>query len=167
MSRDKSWKVFQLRENTGNQKNSQMVERLITNQKLLQEVADFYDWLDSHISRNLSGECDACGQCCDFISYDHRLYVTIPEILYLAANLKVETLKPMTSGICPYNQIGKCTVYKFRFSGCRIFNCNADPDIQSDLSESAIRKLKEICTKHQIPYRYMDLDSALNSSADS
>jgi Fe-S-cluster containining protein len=138
-----------------------MVERLTTNEELLHEVTEIYDWLDSHISEKLSGKCDACGRCCDFIAFDHRLYVTVPELLYLAAKLNVDTLKPMLTGRCPYNSEGKCTVYKYRFSGCRIFNCKADPNVQSDLSEAALEKLKAICIKYKIPYSYMDLASAL------
>lgn len=140
-----------------------MVERLKTNEKLLREVEELYGWLDSQIDERISGKCNACGQCCDFITFDHRLYVTVPEILYLAAKLNVDSLKPMLTGRCSYNIEGKCIVYKYRFSGCRIFNCKADSDVQSELSEKALCKLKELCTKFQIPYRYVDLASALNS----
>jgi Fe-S-cluster containining protein len=139
-----------------------MVERLMANEKLLHEVAKIYAWLDMQINEKLSGKCDACGGCCDFIAFDHRLYVTVPEIMYLAANLKTDSLKPMLSGRCPYNKHGKCTVYKYRFSGCRIFNCKTNPDVQSKLSELTLGKLKAICTKYQIPYQYMELASALN-----
>ena len=139
-----------------------MVERLITNEKLLQEVAEIYNWLNSQIGEKLSGQCNACGQCCDFITFDHRLYVTIPELMYLAANLKADTLKSMPEGRCPYNIEGKCSVYSYRFSGCRIFNCKADPDTQSELSEITIGKLKALSTKFGIPYRYTDLAKALN-----
>ncbi len=139
-----------------------MVEKLNNNEKLLKEFEKLYEWLDSQISNKFSSECEACGKCCDFISYDHRLYVTVPEIMYLAMNLGADSLEPMKKGICPFNKEGKCTVYELRFSGCRIFNCKADPDIQSELSESTLRKLKAIHTKYKIPYRYMELSSALN-----
>ena len=139
-----------------------MMEKLNNNEKLLKEIEKLYEWLDSQISDKLSSECEACGKCCDFISYDHRLYVTVPEIMYLAVNPSVDFPKTMETGICPYNKEGKCTVYEFRFSGCRIFNCKADPDIQSELSESTLRKLKAIHTKYKITYRYMELSSALN-----
>ena len=138
-----------------------MVERLKTNEKLLHEVAEIYVWLDSQIDENLSGKCNTCGQCCDFVAFNHRLYVTAPEIMYLTANLNVDTLEPMVTGRCPYNMEGKCSVYEYRFSGCRIFNCKANPNVQSDLSEMALKKLKSICIKYRIPYRYMDLASAL------
>ena len=140
-----------------------MVERFKKDQKLIHEVEEIYNWLDSQIKDKLQTNCQACGNCCDFNAFDHRLFVTIPELIYMAAGLNVDTLKPMESGICPYNIEGKCSVYKWRFSGCRIFNCKADADIQSELSESVLVKLKALCRKFQIPYRYMDLASALNS----
>ena len=141
-----------------------MVAGCGTNSRLLKRVAEIYDWLDLKIrdSGNLAGACDACGKCCDFKNFDHRLFVTTPELMYLAANPGAESIKPMTTSRCPYNIGGKCTVYEYRFAGCRIFCCNGDADFQSSLSESTLKKLKSICTKFQIPYRYSDLATALN-----
>lgn len=137
------------------------------NGQLLKKVAEVYDWLDLQIreSTRLAGVCDACGKCCDFESFDHRLFVTPPELMYLAANLGAENIRPMTTSRCPYNIGGKCTVYKYRFAGCRIFCCKADTDFQSRLSESALKKFKSICTEFRVPYRYNDLPTALNSFA--
>ena len=188
-----------------------MVAGCGVNNRLLERVAEIYDWLHSQIRRHgdLAGLCDVCGKCCDFDSpalaseqelaagcdegFDHRLFVTPPELMYLAANLGAENIKgshfaspsdsrrqtglrairrkmgprPMPTSRCPYNIGGKCTVYEYRFAGCRIFCCNGDADFQSRLSESALKKLKSICTEFQIPYRYTDLASALNSLADA
>jgi len=139
------------------------------NTRLLQKVAEVYDWLDSQIHKNiaLAGRCDACGKCCDFKGFDHRLFVTTPELLYFAAKLGTKSIKPMTTNRCPYQTNVKCTVYKCRFAGCRIFCCKGDADFQSRLSESALKKFKSICEQFQIPYRYTDLAAALNSFADA
>jgi len=129
-------------------------------------VAEIYDWLDSQFcDDNLTGQCDTCGKCCDFSQFDHRLYITGPELMYLAANLGADNIKPMPTNRCPYNIDGKCSIYKYRFAGCRIFYCNADKDFQSKLSELTLEKLKSICTEFQIPYRYTDLATALNRFA--
>ncbi len=150
------------------------------NGQLLKRVAEIYNWLHLQVrdSSDLSGHCDACGKCCDFDSsapageqgpasgleqgFDHRLFVTPPELIYLAANLDAEKIKPMTTSRCPYNIAGKCTIYEYRFAGCRIFCCKADADFQNRLGESALKKLKSICTEFKIPYRYTDLATALN-----
>lgn len=142
-----------------------MVARQGTNKKLLQEVAEIYTWIDQQIHNHsdLAGRCDACGRCCDFEAFDHRLFVTPPEIIFLAANLEGEDLRSMQSGVCPYNANGRCAVYKYRFAGCRIFCCRGDADFQSRLSEMSLSRFKSICIKFQIPYRYVSLTSALDS----
>jgi Fe-S-cluster containining protein len=141
-----------------------MVAECETNNRLLKRVAEIYKWLDSQTSNNgdLAGKCSACGKCCDFSKFDHRLFVTTPELMYLAANLGAENIKPMTASRCPYNIESKCSVYEHRFSGCRIFSCKGDADFQSKLSERALKKFKSLCTNLQIPYRYTDLATALN-----
>jgi len=141
-----------------------MVAECKTNTQLLKRVAGIYKWLDSQISNNsnFAGICNACGKCCDFSKFDHRLFVATPELMYLAANLGAENVKPMTTSRCPYNIRGKCSVYEHRFSGCRIFSCKGDTGFQSRLSESALKKFKSLCTEFQIPYRYTDLATALN-----
>jgi hypothetical protein len=162
-----------------------MVAGCGTNNRLLEEVAEIYTWLDAQIRDNnkLTGRCKACGKCCDFgvaapdseQGFDHRLFVTPPELMYLAANLGAENIKSMPTNrgstllttSCPYNIDSKCTVYEYRFASCRIFYCSADVDFQSELSESALEKLKSLCTEFQIPYRYTDLAAALNSLADA
>jgi len=113
----------------------------------------------------MAGACRSCGDCCDFDEFDHRLFITPPEFMYLAANLGAENIKPMLSSECPYNIDGKCSVYEYRFSGCRIFCCNGDADFQSRLSEEVLQKLKSICTEFRIPYRYADLAVALSGFA--
>lgn len=144
-----------------------MVAKCATKNQLLKRVAEVYNWLDSQtrLCNDLAGVCRACGDCCDFDSFDHRLFVASPELVYFAANLGSENIRPMPTGRCPYNIAGKCTIYEYRFAGCRIFCCNSAADFQSKLSEVASKKLKSICTQFQIPYRYVDLATALNSFA--
>ena len=141
--------------------------------ELLKRVAGIYNWLDLQVRNNsdLSGQCDACGKCCNFDApapageqgFGHRLFVTPPELMYLAANPGDEKQKAMPTSRCPYNIAGKCTIYKYRFASCRIFCCNADVDFQSRLSESALKKFKSICIEFKIPYRYTDLPTALET----
>ncbi len=141
-----------------------MVAGFKAQSELLNRVAEIYDWLDEQIrlSEGLGMRCDGCGRCCDFESFDHRLFVTPPELMYLAAHVGAENVKPMPDGRCPCHLICECTVYKYRFAGCRIFSCKGDADFQIRLSESALKKFKSICTEFKIPYRYTDLASALN-----
>ena len=144
-----------------------MVAGSEANRRLLERVAEVYQWLDLQVCSggDMAGACRSCGDCCDFDGFDHRLFITPPELMYLAANLDSGTVKPMPGGRCPYNVDGKCTIYEYRFSACRIFCCNADADFQSRLSEAVLEKLKSICVEFQIPYRYTDLAAGLGSLA--
>jgi Fe-S-cluster containining protein len=146
-----------------------MVGELERRRRIIAEVADLYAWIDSHLRQNPAGEgsCTACGACCDFPAYDHRLFVTPPELMYLAAKLDAAALKPMPGGQCPY-QLGRdCTVHEHRFAACRTFCCKGDPAFQSELSEAAVKRLKTICERFNIPYRYQDLSTALETFAKS
>lgn len=146
-----------------------MVERREIGGQVVEKVAAIYKWLDIQLQD--AGvrvpACDACGKCCDFETFDHRLFVTPPELMYLAAKLGGEKIEPMPTGRCPYNIIVACSIYDYRFAGCRIFCCKGDRDFQSALSESALEKFKAICTQFDIRYHYMDLAAALNSFAES
>ncbi|MCK4752082.1 MAG: hypothetical protein KAS75_01455 [Planctomycetes bacterium] len=130
-------------------------------------VAEIYGWLDlqTRCYGDLSGGCKACGCCCDFESFGHRLFVTSPELMYLAAKIGHENIKPMKGGRCPYNIDGKCTIYENRFAGCRVFSCKADKDFQHKLSEISLKRFKMICEDFEIPYDYSSLADALNSFA--
>lgn len=141
-----------------------MVGEPAGHRRLVEEVAAVYEWLESRLrcEPERAGRCNACGACCDFVAYDHRLYVTPPEMIYLTAKLGVDRLEPMPGGRCPYQRDNQCTIYEYRFAGCRIFCCTGDPILQSDLSEAALKRLKLLCEESQIPYRYQDLSAALN-----
>jgi hypothetical protein len=141
-----------------------MVAGCETTSELPAKVAEVYKWLDlqSRGYSNPAGGCEACGKCCDFGSFDHRLFVTTPELRYLAAKVGSENIRPMRTGRCPYNVRGRCTIYEYRFAGCRIFCCKGDVDFQSRLTEEALKRLKSICTELGIPYRYAELANALN-----
>jgi Fe-S-cluster containining protein len=140
-----------------------MVGKPERHRRLLKEVAALYDWIDGQVKQDpaRAGRCQACGACCDFPAYDHRLFVTPPELAYLAAKLGVQKLRTMTTGRCPYQQGTACTVHEHRFATCRIFCCKGDPDFQSEGSEEALRRLKTLCEEFRVPYRYRDLGAAL------
>lgn len=112
----------------------------------------------------MNQKCQACGNCCEFDRYGHKLYVTSPEVKYLAAKIAPEKLRTMKGGSCPYNLNGICSIHEYRFAGCRIFFCKADPEKQSQLSEWAVSRFKKICEDYELPYLYCDLKTALAPS---
>jgi Fe-S-cluster containining protein len=135
-----------------------------TKQKLCEAVSEIYQHLDKQL--DAAGQaCKACGNCCDFESFGHRLYITTPELFYFKNKLKENNLPilPMADGVCPYRKDQRCTVYSWRFSGCRIFSCSGDADLQSRLSEESITLFKTLCILYGLEYRYLDLKSGLES----
>lgn len=127
---------------------------------MIEAVEKIYNWIDSQVAG--TGDCKACGDCCDFEKFGHRLYVTSVELAYFVEKMG-DDLRKMDSDVCPYRVDGKCTVYPYRFAGCRIFACGRNEDTESQLSEESLQRLKEIGEEHKIPYQYTDLKTALNS----
>jgi Fe-S-cluster containining protein len=136
-------------------------------EKIIEEVRRIYQSLEIRLE-STGFSCKACGRCCDFDSFGHRLYITTPELIYFKIKLtenKVPFL-PMTAGACPYRKGGKCSVYPWRFAGCRIFNCTGNADLQSSLSEGTIASCKSLCIQSGLEYGYMDLKSTLQKIQD-
>jgi Fe-S-cluster containining protein len=131
--------------------------------ELIDSVRQIYDQIDTagKNSPALSGKCSACGKCCSFESFGHRLYITPPELDYLAFHIGKGNIRSMKNGVCPFNEYGKCTVYDYRFASCRIFCCTGDKDFQSRLTESTLAELKQLCIEFELAYSYMQLSEAL------
>lgn len=130
-----------------------------TDSPIVNEVATIYRWVDGEVAR-LHPSCKACGACCDFEAFGHRLYVTTPELLHFKT-FAGPTILDMPGGVCPYRVDGQCSVYPYRFSGCRIFSCSGDSEAENQLSEAAIRQFKGLCEAYGIPYRYVYLKEGL------
>lgn len=127
--------------------------------QVIQCVGTIYQWLENELAA-LGQSCTACGKCCDFESFGHRLYVTTPELLYFQRFVGPD-IRPMATGICPYRIDGKCTVYSYRFAACRIFTCKGDAEKENAVCEQTLRKFKELCKAHEIPYHYVHLQAGL------
>jgi hypothetical protein len=135
------------------------------NDQITARVSEIYEWIESRQLANkaIAGKCLACGKCCDFESYGHKLFVTTPEMIYFVEKIGKENIRPMKESNCPYQVEGKCSVHAHRFSGCRIFCCHGKAMFQSELTEETIKKFKTLCAELQIPYRYVELSEFLNS----
>lgn len=129
------------------------------NLQIFKAVSNAYEWVDGQAA-GVGQCCRACGDCCDFERFGHRLYVTTPELIYFK-HFSDAAIQGMTAGVCPYRIDGQCSVYPYRFSGCRIFKCKGDEEKQNALSEQTIRKFKTLCSECGIPYHYVYLKAGL------
>ena len=127
--------------------------------QIIESVHSIYQWLENELAK-LIQSCAACGTCCDFESFGHRLYVTTPELIYFQQFIGPK-IKPMTVCVCPYRIEGKCTVYPYRFAGCRIFTCKGDVQKENAVCEETVRRFKTLCDDYGIPYQYIDLETGL------
>lgn len=143
-----------------------------TDSQIIKDVGDIYTWLDKQLAA-IDRSCRACGDCCDFEAFGHRLYVTTPELMHFKHSMSLDLIKrgqeplilDMPGGVCPYRVDGRCSVYPYRFSGCRIFTCGGDSEQENQLCEQAIGKFKALCMTHEIPYRYVYLKAGLEMIA--
>lgn len=124
-------------------------------------VADVYAWIDGQTA-SWSPSCRACGECCDFEEFGHRLFLTSVELMYFHSKVPPNRREPMTGGICPYRVNSRCSVHSIRFAGCRTFSCSGPTEPQGRLSEEALARFKRTCEQFHVPYAYMDLKTALN-----
>ncbi len=133
------------------------------NEQIVARVSEIYKWIDEQLlaSNLIAGRCLACGKCCDFEKYEHRLYVTTPEIIFFADKIGKANIKQMTKGQCCYQIDGKCSIYAHRFAGCRIFCCRGNMVFQSELTEAVLKRFKALCEEFKIPYQYVELSAAL------
>ncbi len=63
-----------------------------TNSPVVSAVAEVYAFIDSRVAETDSS-CKVCGKCCDFDSYDHRLFVTTPELVYFAFHIPSDSVR--------------------------------------------------------------------------
>ena len=131
----------------------------------IKKVEALYNKLHEMLNANpeSAGNCAACGRCCDFKTYDHLLYITDAELIYLAHHIGRENILTMKNGVCPYRKENKCTVHEYRFAGCRIFCCNGNYEFQSNVTESILAELKKLCDEMNMDYHYRQLSTALNN----
>jgi len=106
--------------------------------------------------------CDASGRCCRFQEYGHTLFIS---------NLEAEILldaappyaKPVSADSCPFQVNNLCTARDPRPLGCRVYFC--DPTYQDTgnaISETYLRRLKDLTAQYGSDWRYAPLHVFLN-----
>lgn len=143
------------------------------NLKALAAVEQIYRDLETHLT-GLDPWCKNCGLCCDFDRYDHRLYVTTLEMLFLLKGISLRKdayQKTARPGVCPYQQQDGCALRPYRSASCRIFFCQSlEPAFQNELTEQVLQRLRQLHQQFDAVYCYADLQEwlrALNLPAKS
>jgi uncharacterized protein len=125
----------------------------------LAAVEQLYQIIDQHLS-GAESDCSVCGRCCRFDQFDHRLYVTTLEMLYLVHGIEKLnlTVPKISDSRCPFQKDNQCTLRTLRPSGCRIFFCRGlDKNYQHELTEEILRQLRRFHMDFNAVYYYADL----------
>jgi len=110
--------------------------------------------------------CVASGRCCRFKEYGHVLFLSNLEADVLLASAPAYE-KPVTADFCPFQKNNLCTAREPRPLGCRVYYC--DPSYQetsNQITETFLRRLKQLATEHGIEWRYAPLHHFLNEAPD-
>ncbi len=135
-----------------------MVARCQAEEKFLSALRGLYTFVDAALAAR-PWVCKACGDCCDFATSGHRLYVSTGELALLIATAPPQ---PPSPGRCPYQLNGRCTVHPVRALGCRLFFCDpaARESLQQDY-ETYHRQIRRLHDAHGLPYGYVELTTIL------
>jgi hypothetical protein len=130
-------------------------------QALSTEVLALYAEVDGAIAA-VGPVCHSSGRCCRFKEYGHVLFISNLEATVLLQDAPAYP-SPVTPDFCPFQKDNLCTAREPRPLGCRIYYC--DPSYQevgAQLSETYLRRLKELADAHGLPWRYAPLHHFLN-----
>ncbi len=123
---------------------------------LLGALRALYAELDGE-QAHLAPRCRACGDCCDFDRFGHRLYVSTAELALLTRQAPPSPAA-LAQGRCPYQTAGQCAAREGRTLGCRVFHCRGEgASIENRRYESRHEQIAALHRTHCIPYLYGDL----------
>ena len=134
--------------------------------ELRRRVLELYDAVDREVAA-AGPVCVASGRCCRFKEYGHVLYLSNLEADVLLAG-GPPYVRPVTPDYCPFQKGNLCTARGPRPLGCRVYYC--DPAYQETagrISETYLRRLKELAEEFQVPWRYAPLHHFLNDPDES
>ena len=130
-------------------------------QELQRRVLELYEEVDREVAA-AGPVCVASGRCCRFKEYGHTLFLSNLEADVLLAGAPPYE-RPVTADFCPFQKGNLCTARGPRPLGCLVYYC--DPAYQATgnrISETYLRRLKELAEAHGVPWRYAPLHTFLN-----
>lgn len=119
-------------------------------------IIELYDALGKAVTAK-GPTCWTSGNCCNFNTYGHLLYVTGLEIAWYCQQLETTDLTIDLKAPCPHQIDGLCSTHQIRPLGCRVYFCQkGTQDWQQDLYERFQKQLVNLHQEHDIPYAYME-----------
>ena len=115
-----------------------------------------------HQLENIRIDCNMCGTCCDFADFDHQLWVTEIELLFLIRHHGLR--RPTSPGICPYLEGDRCGARQGRTLGCRVFGCQSVQTEMEAVHESYFAKIQALAKSSKIAIHYREFLDALQNA---
>ena len=131
-------------------------------EELRREVLALYQEVDRAVAA-AGPVCVASGRCCRFKEYGHVLFLSNLEADLLLAGAPAYE-RPVSPDFCPFQKGNLCTAREPRPLGCRVYYC--DPSYQESahrLTETYLRRLKELAVAHGVAWQYAPLHEFLNA----
>jgi Fe-S-cluster containining protein len=92
--------------------------------------------------RRLGAACAACGRCCRFAEFGHRLWLTDLELALLRA--RHGRRRVADPGVCPYLDGTSCAARDGRALACRTFHCGLPREVVEEITNRYFERLREI-----------------------
>ena len=124
---------------------------------LRRRVLELYADVDREVAA-AGPVCVASGRCCRFKEYGHVLFLSNLEADVLLRSAPPYDPSAVTADFCPFQKGNLCTAREPRPLGCRVYYC--DPAYQETaglISETYLRRLKELAEAHGLAWRYAPL----------
>jgi hypothetical protein len=137
------------------------------NQLLRRRVLELYEEVDREVAA-AGPVCMASGRCCRFKEFGHVLFLSNLEAEVLLYDAPAYDVDAVTPDFCPFQMGNLCTAREPRPLGCRVYFC--DPNYQETgarLSETYLRRLKDLADVHGIVWRYAPLYHFLRHPDDA
>jgi len=132
-------------------------------------LRDLYAAIDGDIAAR-NPTCWLSGKCCNFDTYEHRLYVTALEAAWVIRQLDdaqrdaLRARDPTALDGCVFQRNGLCGVHAIRPLGCRVFFCDPSATWQNEVYETHLRRLRDLHEQFGVPYAYMEWRAALSEA---
>lgn len=130
-----------------------MVPPLTLPEPCLLAIELVYTDLDRELAA-LGHSCRACGQCCDLVRNNYRLYLSTLELALIRQRLGVARLPPQRDGRCGFQLDAKCTIHQVRPLGCRTFFCQAKGMHLQELYDKYLKRLKALADRYAVEWNY-------------
>jgi hypothetical protein len=131
------------------------------------QVLELYEEVDRDVAA-AGPVCVASGRCCRFKEYGHTLFLSNLEAGVLLRDAPPYDPLTVTPDFCPFQKGNLCTARQPRPLGCRVYYC--DPNYQNtcnEITETYLRRLKELALAHNVPWRYAPLHHFLRHPEDA